>query len=141
MKNLGKNLCKNLGMMGLLVFAIGCGGGGGGGSGGTTFTLDANDPVDIPAGGCVLVAGPEVIPGGAVTSYSVFDSNADDMDIGIVDDSFGCAPASGLAYTTGTGSVSASDVVPVTSTYNLVISCFNLVETCIPTVDSWTYSD
>jgi hypothetical protein len=106
-----------------------------------THTLDANDPVDIPAGGCVLVAGAS-IPGGATTSYSVFDDNADDMDIAVVDSSLGCDPTvADTAYTSGVGSVNARDTIPASSNYNLVISCFNVVETCIPTVDDWNWYD
>jgi hypothetical protein len=132
---------KKLGVLGLFVFAVGCGGGGGGGAGPVIHTLDANDPVDIAAGDCFLVAG-ATIPGGALTSYHILDTNADDMDIAVVSSAFGCNPTTAdTAYTTGTGPGSGSGVVPATDDYNLVISCFNVVETCIPTVDFWDYQN
>src|SRR6202142_1495485 len=111
----------------IFLFLAGCG------SSRVTHTLDANAPVVIVAGGCVLVAGPYSIPGGATTSYSVYDANQDDMDIAVVDDSFCCNPTSAdVGYTSGVGSVKSSDAIPVSSTYNLAIGCFNIVDDCIP---------
>ena len=101
-------------------------------------------PVDglptIPAGACLFVGGPSVIPGGADTSYSISDDVGDDMDIAVIDDAYACDPTpSDTAYTTGVGSIATSDIIPATSTYNLAISCFNIAASCIPTVDYWDY--
>jgi hypothetical protein len=119
-----------------LVVMAGCG------ASRVTHTLDANDPVpSFPAGSCFLVAG-ATIPGGALTSYNILDDNDDDMDIAVVSSALGCDPTTAdTAYTTGAGPGSGSGVVPATDDYNLVISCFNLVEPCVPTVDFWDYQD
>jgi hypothetical protein len=123
----------------ILLLAAGCGGSG---NSSVVHVLDSNDPVDIPAGSCVAVTPPAAIPGGALTSYNISDDNQDDMDIAVVDSSIGCDPTTAdTAFTTGTGGGQGSGVIPVDSTYILAISCFNLVETCIPTVNSWTWSD
>ena len=118
----------------VVLFVAGCGAK-------VTHTLVANIPEDVPAGICALVEGPYVIPSGSSTSYSVFDNVQDDMDIAVVDASVGCVPASGYAYTSGIGSVHASEAVPG-STYYLAIACYNADGLdCIPTVDSWSYED
>jgi hypothetical protein len=101
-------------------------------------------PVDglptIPAGTCLFVGSPSVIPGGAETSYSITDDVGDDMDIAVIDDAYACDPMpSDTAYTNGVGSIATSDIIPATSTYNLAISCFNIAASCIPTVDYWDY--
>jgi hypothetical protein len=127
----------------VLLLAAGCGGGGGPGGGGPiVHVLDSNDPIDVPAGTCAVVTGPFAIPGGATTDYSIADDNDDNMDIAVIDASANdCSPiTSDTAYTTGAGPGRGEGTIPVTSTYILAISCLNLVETCIPTVDSWTYT-
>jgi|HubBroStandDraft_5_1064220.scaffolds.fasta_scaffold215885_2 hypothetical protein len=127
----------------VLLLAAGCGGSSGPSGGGpVVHVLDSNDPIDVPAGTCAAVAGPFSIPGGASTTYSIADDNDDNMDIAVIDASANdCSPiTSDTAYTTGAGPGSGQGTIPVTSTYILAISCLNLVETCIPTVDSWTYT-
>jgi hypothetical protein len=145
MTTMKSKLTTATGMLGaILLLAAGCGGGGGGPGGGgpITHVLDSNDPIDVPAGTCAAVTPPFTIPGGAITTYSIADDNADDMDIAVIDAAANdCSPvASDTAFTTGTGPGSGQGTIPVTSTYILAISCFNLIETCIPTVDSWTYT-
>jgi len=110
----------------------------------STSTGHHSLPVDglptIPAGGCEEVGGPSTLPGGATTSYSITDDVGDAMNIAVVDAQFGCSAASSdTAYRSVYGTVYASDIVPATSTYNLVIECANLAANCIPTVDYWDY--
>ena len=126
----------------ILLMAAGCGGSGGGDGGPIVHVLDSNDPINVPAGTCAAVTGPFTIPGGAITNYSIADNNEDNMDIAVIDAGANdCSPVtSDTAYTTGAGPGDGQGTIPVTSTYILAISCLNLVETCVPTVDSWTYT-
>jgi hypothetical protein len=123
-----------IGLLGAIVLlAAGC-------SVSTRHTLDSNDQLDIFAGECFVVTSAN-IPGGAVTSYSISDPG-DAMDIAVVDSSVGCDPTpADTAFTSGTGSVSFSDTIPISSSYDLQIFCANALADCIPTVDSWTYEN
>jgi hypothetical protein len=132
---MGMGMGMGIGMLGAIVLlAAGC-------SVSTQHTLDSNDLLDLFPGECLVVASAN-IPGGALTAYSVSDNVGDDMDIAVVDSSVGCDPtAADTAFTSGTGSVSFSGTIPVSSSYDLQIFCANLVADCIPTVNSWTYEN
>ena len=134
-KGMGIGIGIGIGMIGAMVLlAAGC-------SVSTQHTLDSNDVLDILPGECFPVFTAN-IPGGATTSYSIFDNVGDDMDIAVVDSSVGCDPTSAdTAFTSGVGSVQSSGTIPVSSTYDLQIFCANAVADCIPTVDSWTYEN
>jgi hypothetical protein len=129
-----RTMAGTMGMIGgALLCLAGCGAK-------ATHTLVANIDYTIAGGDCVFAEGPYSIPNGAVTSWSMFDSNGDAMAIAVVDDaSVTCDPASGYAYSNTVGSAFGSEAVPG-STYDLVILCLNAPgDSCLPTLDYWQY--
>jgi hypothetical protein len=127
MRRSGNRTVMMIGAAALLVAGAGCGS-----SGPPGHTLIDGIGESVPAGSCLAVEGPYGIPSGATMSYSISDiDDTDDMDVGVIDDAFGCDFSSGYGVVLDTASVSSGTGSVPAGNYDFVVSCNNLFNTCL----------
>jgi hypothetical protein len=120
----------------LVMFLVGCGSGGGSDNNPapTTHLLDQSALRDIPTGQAVSV-GPLTVPAGATMTYQIVDMptgvGSDTMDTGIVTDATAQA-ANPTTFAAETSVSSTEETTPslAAGTYDLLVTCHNLVDDC-----------
>lgn len=114
----------------LALTAAGCGSGGGRG-GGSTTVLVPYDSLEVYAGACAAVEGPYALPDGASTDFTVTDiDNTDYMDVGVIDDAYGCNFSYAYGAVHNTNSVRSGDDGLPYGYYDFVVRCNNSYYPC-----------
>jgi len=94
--------------------------------------LVPSTPFQVNAGFCVPIAGPYSLPAGTSTSFTILDSdNTDYMDVGVIDDAYGCNFNAGYGVVFGINSVSGGNSSLATGDYDFVVRCDNSVSPCL----------
>ena len=121
-----------------LLGLVGCG------SGTVQHIWVANAPETVPAGSADCYEGPYVSPSGASLFYDITDTYGDYMDVSIVAYGDTCDGSSGYAITHSTdwAGRSSPGTGPVPGgSYQLAITCYNLVDPCTPYLYAFGYED
>lgn len=116
-----------------LSFSLaGCGGGGGGRApSAQTTVLVGNDALQVYAGQCAPVEGPFSLPAGTSTDFTVTDiDNYDYMDVGVIDDGYGCNFNQAYGAVFNTNSVTSGDDGLLAGHYDFVVRCNNTTYPC-----------
>ncbi len=127
--------------------AAGCGSSGGGGTTALTHVYASGAEVDVPAGSCQIVAGPEDVARSGSMHYEVDDigysGTSDILEVAILSDSFFYTYQCGFTadQTLFDGDVISSSAGTITGvyadTYDFVASCGNASADCVFTL-TWT---
>ena len=115
-----------------VVFLVGCGSDNNPTP--TTHLLDQSAVRDLATGQAVSV-GPLTVPAGATMTYQIVDMptgvGSDTMDTGIVTDATAQAPnPTTFASETGVSSTEATTPSLAAGTYDLLVTCHNLLDDC-----------
>jgi hypothetical protein len=101
-------------------------------TGASTHTLVSNLSEEVGPGACAPVEGPYAVPDGTSMDYTITDiDDTDSMDVGIIDDAFGCSFSSGYGVQANVASVTSGDDGLVAGNYDFVVHCRNFVTSCV----------
>jgi len=115
----------------IALSAFGCGKKSDDGGGASDDVLLSDVPYQVSAGSCARVAGPYPLPAGTDTSFTVLDSdNTDYMDVGVIDDAYGCNFNAGYGVLFGINSVSGGSSNLADGYYDFFVRCDNSFYPC-----------
>ncbi|HVV16972.1 MAG TPA: hypothetical protein VHH90_07185 [Polyangia bacterium] len=120
-----------------IVGAVGCG------SGRVETIWVAGAPETVPAGVSACVEGPYASPSGASIEFDISDYVGDDMDVSVVVGGGSCdATHAGIAPVSDPNwnfRTTQSTGPQPAGYYELAISCYNIIDDCVPDLHSFGY--